>query len=240
MNRSLAAGLLVLAALTASAQSRIETPMKLRFLSAGAAQALVRSTAQTAGITVEGTFGAVGAMQEKVIAGEQSDLVILRRDQIDLLAAKGLVLRDSIMDLGVVPTSIGVRASDPAPSITDEASLRAALLAADAIYFPDPAKATAGVHFTKVLEKLGISQQVAARLHTYPDGATSMKAMAEAGGHPIGCTQATEIRATPGVKVVAPLPQGFDLATVYSGAVSANASDRAAASRFLSSIASRL
>ncbi len=64
----------------------------------------MRSTAQTAGITVEGTFGAVGAMQEKVIAGEQSDLVILRRDQIDLLAAKGLVLRDSIMDLGVVPT----------------------------------------------------------------------------------------------------------------------------------------
>ncbi|HEY2629428.1 MAG TPA: substrate-binding domain-containing protein [Usitatibacter sp.] len=240
MNRALATALIALAALSASAQSKIEPPVKLKFLSAGAAQALVRSTAKAAGIAVEGSFGAVGAMQERVIAGEQSDLVILRRDQIDQLVAKSLVVRESVVDLGVVPTSIGVRASDPSPPVTDEASLRSALLAADAIYVPDPAKATAGIHFIKVLDKLGIREQVASRIRPFPDGATAMHAMAEASGHPIGCTQATEIRATPGVKLVAPLPQGFDLVTVYSGAVSANAADPAVASRFLSSLASRL
>ena len=240
MIRTIATSLVALTALSACAPLKPDTPASLRFLSAGAAQALVRSTAGAAGIAVEGRFGAVGAMQDRVVAGEQSDLVILRRDQIDFLSSKNLVLKDTVTDLGVVPTSIGVRASDPAPNVTDEASLRDALLAADAIYIPDPAKATAGIHFAKVLDKLGIHEKVASRIRAYPDGATAMHAMAEAKGHPIGCTQATEIRATPGVKVVAPLPKGFELVTTYSGAVSANASDRAAAQRFLSSLASRL
>jgi molybdate transport system substrate-binding protein len=233
--RSVAAALAAFATISATAAEPT-----LKFLSAGAAQALVRSTAKSAGITVEGSFGAVGAMKERVQSGEQSDIVILRRDQIDDLAARKLVVPGTVTDLGNVPTSIGVRAADPAPVVTDEASLRTALLAADAIYIPDPAKATAGIHFMKVLDKLGIREQVAARIKPFPDGATAMHAMVGASGHPIGCTQATEIRATPGMRVIADLPKGFDLVTVYSGAVSSNASDRAAASKFVGSLAGRL
>ncbi len=44
---------------------------------------------------------------------------------------------ETIVDLGSVETAIAVREGAPAPAVTDEASLRAALLAADAIYFPD-------------------------------------------------------------------------------------------------------
>ncbi|HTS84756.1 MAG TPA: substrate-binding domain-containing protein [Usitatibacter sp.] len=214
--------------------------MKLRFVSAGAAQALVAASAKSAGIAVEGSFGAVGAMLEKFLAGEPCDIVVLTRRQIDELAARGLVLKDSVADLGAVPTSIAVRAADSAPPVCDEATLRDALLAADAIYFPDPAKATAGIHFNQVLERLGIHAKVASRIRTFPNGATAMRAMADAAGHPIGCTQATEIRATVGVKLVAPLPAGFDLVTVYTGAVSAVASEPAVAARFLSGLASRL
>jgi hypothetical protein len=36
-----------------------------------------------------------------------------------------------------------------------EADLKALLQSAPAIYFPDPAKATAGIHFFKVLQALG-------------------------------------------------------------------------------------
>ena len=51
--------------------------------------------------------------------------------------------------------AIAVRAGDPAPPVGDAAELRAALLAADAIYFPDPKLATAGIHFAKVLDGWG-------------------------------------------------------------------------------------
>jgi len=74
-----------------------------------------------------------------------------------------------------------------------------------------------------VIDEFGVRAQVEARLKTFPNGATAMAAMAKAGGHPIGCTQATEILATPGIRLVAPLPKGCDLETVYTVAVNAKA-----------------
>ena len=94
--------------------------------------------------------------------------------------------------------------------MASEAGLRAALIAADAIHFPDPGKATAGIHFDKVVDRLGIRSDVQARLRTFPNGASAMRALADAGGRAIGCTQATEILATPGVRLVGPLPPGFE------------------------------
>lgn len=207
--------------------------MRLRFLSAGAAQGLVDALARQAAIEVAGSFGAVGAMLEKFDAGEDCDLVILTRKQVDALAARGRVEVATIADLGVVPTSIAVRAGDSEPDVSTGQELRAALLAADAIYFPDPARATAGIHFASVIDALGIRAQVDGRLKTYPNGATAMRALAQAAGHPIGCTQATEILATPGVQLVAALPPGHDLNTVYTAAASANASEPRAAADFI-------
>ena len=215
-------------------------PVKMRLVSAGAAQALVTRQAAAKGIEVEGAFGAVGAMMEKYLAATACDLVILTRKQIDELAAKGRVDRATVVDLGSVPTSIAVRERDVSPNVSDPDALTTALLAADAIYFPDPAKATAGIHFQHVLERLGILERVKARIRNFPNGAATMRAMAEAEGQPIGCTQATEIRATPGVRLVAALPQGLDLVTTYSGAVDARAADREAARSFLTGLAGQL
>jgi molybdate transport system substrate-binding protein len=50
---------------------------------------------------------------------------------------------------------------------------------------------------------------------------------------PLGCTQVTEIIATPGIVLVAALPQGCDLATVYSGAVAAKAAAPVEAAGFI-------
>ena len=205
----------------------------MRFVSAGAAQALVRAVAADAGVAVEGGFGAVGAMLERFRAGDGCDVVILTHAQIAELTARAEALPGSAADLGCVPTSVAVRAGDPAPDVATGEGLRAALLAADAVYFPDPSRATAGIHFAKVLDRLGIRAALDARIRTFPNGATAMAAMAQARGKPIGCTQSTEILATPGVKLVAPLPKGLDLETVYTAAASARAGDLEASRRFV-------
>jgi len=49
----------------------------------------------------------------------------------------------------------------------------------------------------------------------------------------IGCTQVTEILYTPGVSLVAPLPQAFELATVYTAAVSSQADSPQAAAALI-------
>src|SRR6185436_8127067 len=182
--------------------------MRLEILSGGAAQGLVTAVApqfkSETGFDVGGSFGAVGAMRDTLLAGAPADVLILTAALIADLARDGHVAAGSAADLGVVRTAIAVRAGDPAPTVGDAAGLRAALLAADAIYFPDPKLATAGIHFAKVLHQLGISESVTARLRPYPNGATAMAAMAvSTDARPIGCTQVTEILHTPGVSLVA-------------------------------------
>ena len=212
-------------------------PVKLQFISAGAAQGLAAAIAKEERVEVAGSFGAVGAMLEKFLADAPCDVVILTHAQIAELAGDRRVLAETCVDLGSVPTAIAVRSGDAAVDVSSEKALREALLAADAIYFPDAAKSTAGIHFAKVLDQLGIHDQVKARLKTFPNGATAMREMGRAEGNPIGCTQTTEIFATPGVRLVAPLPKGFDLETIYSAAVSAGAAQPKAATAFVERLA---
>ena len=215
----------------------------LRILSGGAAQGVVNALAPEfqaeTGYAIDGTFGAVGAMRAKLRSGEAADLMILTSALIAELGREGYLVGASAADLGEVQTAVAVRTGDAAPEIGDASALRSALLKADAIYFPDPEQATAGIHFAGVLEKLGIRGELAGRLRTFPNGATAMRELAAStAAHPIGCTQTTEILNTPGVTLVAPLPKGYDLATVYTAAVCASAAHPEAAQRFVALLTS--
>ena len=216
--------------------------MQLNILSGGAAQSVVAALAAefraATGYELACTFSAVGAMKAKLLAGAPADLVILTQAVVAELAAGGQVLRDSCTDLGRVRTGVAVRAGDPMPEIASAAALRAALLAAEGIYLPDPQKATAGIHFAGVLDQLGIRAEVEARLRPYPNGNTAMRELAQAqGARLIGCTQVTEIKSTPGVQLVGVLPREFELATVYTAGVCAAAASAEAARRFIALLA---
>jgi molybdate transport system substrate-binding protein len=201
----------------------------LNILSGGAAQGLVASLApkfkELTGFDIEGEFGAVRAMADKLRKGMPADIVVLTAKMIADLAQENLVVRASISDVGLVETAIAVRAGDPLVRVNDAAALRAALLAADAIFVPDTKASTAGIHVAKVLSQLGIADDVAARLKIFPNGATAMRHLAVSDTlRPIGCTQSTEIISTPGVVLSGSLPPGCELATMYSAAVTASAS----------------
>ena len=206
----------------------------LHVLGGGASQGLVarleaRFREQT-GARLEGLFGAVGAMKERLLAGQSCDVLILTDALIAELAAGGHADGATARPVGIVKTGVAVRAGDSTPSVDSPEALKHALLGAQGIYFPDPVKATAGIHFAKVLERLGIAEAVAGRLRPFPNGATAMKALAEADGERlVGCTQVTEILATPGVRLVATLPDPLGLQTVYTAAVATGAQSNAAA-----------
>jgi molybdate transport system substrate-binding protein len=210
----------------------------LHILSAGATKGLVLAMQErfsaARGVRFNSTFGAVGAMRGKLLAGEPCDLVILTAAIIDALSAEGRVSAGSRAALGRVYTGIAVPATQPMPDIGDAARLRSALLDARGIYLPDPERATAGIHLANVLRALGIYDSVRERLRPFPNGATAMRAMADAGEPDlIGCTQVTEINYTEGVSLVGVLPREFELATTYSLAVCSNAAEPALAREFV-------
>jgi molybdate transport system substrate-binding protein len=200
----------------------------LNILSGGAAHGLVASMApqfkaQT-GLDITGEFGAVGAMADKLRAGTPADILILTAALIAKLAGENLVVSASICDVGLVETALAVRAGDPLVSAADAASLRAAFLAADAIFVPDTKVSTAGIHVAKVLQQLGIADEVTARLKIFPNGATAMRQMAASDAkRPLGCTQSTEIISTQGVVLSGSLPPGCELSTMYTAAVTTRA-----------------
>ncbi len=200
----------------------------LNILSGGAAQGLVGGLAakfrESTGLEISGEFGAVGAMADKLHSGARADILILTSALVATLAREELVADGSITDVGRVETALAVRDANPRILATDAASLRQAFLQADAIFVPDTKTSTAGIHVAKVLALLGIADEVADRLKIYPNGATAMRHMASSDAlRPIGCTQATEIIATKGIKLSGVLPKGCDLATVYTAAITSQA-----------------
>ena len=190
-------------------------------LSAGACKGLVQALAEQfaaeTGADIDAQFGAVGAMRAELEAGAVCDVVILTSRLIAELVEEDVVVRDSVTSLGSVPTGIAVREGDALPAIDNEDGLRQALLAATAIYVPDTARSTAGLHVADILVRLGIAEQASAKLAEYPNGAAAMRALADSGEEgAIGCTQVTEIKYTEGVRLVGLLPAAFGLSTEYA------------------------
>src|SRR5205807_1053787 len=108
----------------------------------------------------------------------------------------------------------------------DEADLRKALLASDAIFVPDTKTSTAGIHVGRVLAQIGVTDAVAARLKICPNGATAMRHLAASDAvKPIGCTQSTEIISTDGVVLSGSLPPGCELSTMYTASVTTRATN---------------
>src|SRR5262249_36612516 len=97
--------------------------MKLTLLSGGAAHALVAALPPelkaATGAEIEGTFGAVGAMRDRLLAGAPADMVILTSALIAELAKSGHVAAGSAADIGAVATAIAVRRGDPTPPVGD-------------------------------------------------------------------------------------------------------------------------
>jgi molybdate transport system substrate-binding protein len=214
----------------------------VRILSGGAAQGLVGQLRERFekehGCTIEGTFGAVGLMRDKLLSGEPCDLMILTGEMISGLASKGQIVANTARALGIVKTGVAVKAGVAKPDVSTPKALEALLRQSSGIYFPDPEKATAGIHFMKVLRMLGLDQDMAASLRHFPNGATAMKAMADAPGDDlVGCTQVTEILYTPGVQLAGLLPRKYELSTMYTAAVCSRATEPQAAAALIAMLA---
>ena len=201
--------------------SAVKTPLFL--LSGGAAQGLVdalQADIEALGLSVHGTFGAVGAMREALEVGAACDVFITTQAMLEDLAGKRVIDAGSVQPLGRVATGVAVKSGRALPAVSKADDLREALLAAGEIHCPDTVRATAGIHFAKVLQQLGISDAAATRLRTHPNGMTAMRAVA-ASAEPtaMGCTQITEILYTQGVQYAGDLPAELGLRTLYSAGV---------------------
>jgi molybdate transport system substrate-binding protein len=210
----------------------------LRLLAAGATEASVRDQIQTfeaeSGLTLEYSFGAVGALRDRVLAGEPADVVVVTPAIIMALDAEQRVRAGSRLDLGQIGGGIAVRAGDPLPAIDTPDALAQTLLDADEVYYADPAVATAGAALMKVVDTLGIGDQVRAKGHIAAGGKAAIENMTQSTAlRVIGATQISEIKSVPASVLVGEYPAPLQVKTTYSAIILARSTRADDATRLI-------
>jgi molybdate transport system substrate-binding protein len=198
-----------------------EAPI-LKLYAAGATKEVILRLApgfsEATGIKIVSVFDTVGALRDRLLQGEKADAALLTEAALDLLQDKGLIDADSRRSLGSVSVALAVKKGAAIPDISTPEALKSALLASTTIAYGDPRHgATAGTHFARVLDELGIRDRVEEQLTLIPFGVEVIQAVAD-GRIEIGISQSSEILSHPGVSLVGGLPEPYGLTTPYGAA----------------------
>ena len=109
-------------------------------------------------------FNTTVSLRQRIAAGESFDVAILTAEAIDALIKEGKIVARSRADVGSVGIGVGVRAGAAKPDIASVEAFKRALLAAKSIVYTDPAVGGgSGIHFEKVLDRLGIAKEIKAK-----------------------------------------------------------------------------
>jgi molybdate transport system substrate-binding protein len=189
--------------------------------------------ASESGVPVDFFFGPVGAVQERLDAGEAADVIILSDSLIAALAKAGRVAGASLRAVGRVGIMLAVHDGAPAPDISTPDLFKQALLSARAIACSDPAiGGSAGTHFAALLRQFGIEEAVRHKLLKRSSGVKTAEAVAS-GEADIGITLLPEMLPVKGVYPAAPLPDALQKFTTYVAAVATPSAAPDAAAAFI-------
>lgn len=205
---------------------------EIRLLSGGAfmqvVETLVPEFEKQTGHTVKIDKDTAGGLKKRIEGGEAFDVAVITPAAMESLIKDGKLAASSYVKLATVGVGVGVREGAPMPDISSVDALKRALLAARGVAYIDPASGgTSGIYVDKLLERLGIADQVRPKAKLKKGGhAADFVASGEAD---IVLQQASEIIPVKGVVLVGPLPAEIQSTTTYAGAISAQSKQPEAA-----------
>jgi molybdate transport system substrate-binding protein len=184
-------------------------------------------------------YATAGAGRKRIEEGETADAVILPRPMLDGLARQGRIVPEGIRDLAHSAVGVVVRKGERAPRLDTIDDLRRALTEAKSVSYADPSRGGAtGVLVLRILDQLGLAEQVRAKTKLPPPGQFAVELVAR-GEADLALAQPMEARAHPEVEVAGLLPAelqdqpGF----TFSAGIAARAAQREAARAFIDFLA---
>jgi molybdate transport system substrate-binding protein len=170
-------------------------------------------------------YNTANQVVDRIKGGESADLVIITRPTADGLIKQGKIVAGTDKILGRSGVGVAIRAGLPKPDISTPEALKRALLDAKSITFTKTGGS--GIHFMKVAERLGITDQVNAKAKVPEGGAVGP--LVARGEAEMAVQQIPELMAVKEIQYVGPLPKEFQIATVFTTGVMTGARQAEAA-----------
>jgi molybdate transport system substrate-binding protein len=187
-----------------------DTPLQYALIKIGAA------FEQETGHKITFAFGSSPDIQRRINSGEAADVVIVQPNFLVPMIKDGILVGGDRSIFTRIGFGLGVRAQMPSPEISNSQEFKQALLNADSLVFNNVAS---GEHFAKVLERLGIAEAVKNKVTRLGPDQVFAKVL-EGKGNDIAVGTITQIKGTPGIKYVGPLPGVFQNSIPYTAAPS--------------------
>ncbi len=174
-------------------------------------------------------FGTTAALRQRIEAGEGFDVAILTSHAIEELGKKGSVTSEPGSELARSGIGVGIRRGASRPDIRTPDALKRTLLAAESVTYAGDGASR--VHIERMLERLGVVDEVG-RKTTLEQGSAGAMARVAEGRTEVVMTLISEILPTPGIELVGPLPADLQNEVRFRAGVGAR-SESADASRAL-------
>lgn len=161
-------------------------------------------------------FDTAGATEQRFRADPDAALLITTVPLIRKAESTGALQDGTSTLLGSTVAGVAVTPGGPKPDVSTPEKLKAALLAANRIAVSDPSRgATVGTHFMKVIEALGVKDDVLRKVRFSRDGVETVRLVVD-GGADFGVSQSSEIVQASHDAFAGPFPREFALTTDFS------------------------
>jgi len=161
-------------------------------------------------------YDTAGATAQRFRADADAALLITTVPLIKNAESSGALKDGTSTLLGSTVAGVAVTPGSAKPDVSSPEKLKAALIAAKRIAVSDPARgATVGTHFMKVIESLGVKDDVMKKVTLANDGIETMRLVVE-GKVDLGVSQSSEILQASSDAMAGPFPKEFSLVTEFS------------------------
>ena len=186
-----------------------------------AAEQLFAQFDKASGHTLAVTWGTAPMLVKRIEDGDTADVVVLSRAGIDALQKQGRIAPGTDTALASSGVGIAVKAGAPKPDISTPEALKRALLNAKSIAYSEPsAGGASGVYFAKLLERMGIAEQMKPKTKYPPAGGFSGELLLT-GEAELAVQQKPELLHVAGTEIVGFLPGDLNLVTEFAAGIMA-------------------